>query len=244
MKKLKVTIIAPCLDEIEGIKWCLPRIKKEWYDEFIAVDGGSTDGTLEYLKENNYFVFRQSGVDLHNAYDEAYHRSTGDIIVTITPDGNSIPELIPALVEKIYEGYDMVIASRYLPPAKSDDDDILTANGNKVFTMIINTLFGGHYTDTTVGLRAYQRDAIEKMCLYDQDKQNWFRRKFLRVNSWELGASIRAAKLKLRVADIPGDEPKRIGGQRKMSIIRNGFGGVSQMIHEFIMGKKKFFKKM
>ena len=53
-------------------------------------------------------------------------------------------------------------------------------------------------------------------------------------DSWETGSSIRAAKLKLKVGEIPGDEPLRIGGRRKMSIIKNGLGIIFQMISELL----------
>ncbi len=234
----KVTVIAPTMNEIDGIKWFLPKLNKDWYDELIFADGGSKDGTVEYLKEKGYRVIIQTGVGLPNAYDEAYRLVTGDIIITITPDGNSLPELIPGMVEKIKEGYDMVIASRYLGGAKSEDDDVFTGFGNKMFTAIINFLFRASYTDTLVGLRAYSRAAIEKMRLYDQDRQGWLKARFCLMNSWETGASIRAAKLKLKVLSIPGDEPKRIGGERKMSIVRNGIGVVLQIAHEFFTGDR------
>lgn len=236
-KHMEVTVIVPTMNEIEGMKWFMPRLKKAGYDELIIVDGGSTDGTIKYCRENGYPVFIQSGKGLPNAYDEAFKRSTKDIVVTITPDGNSLPEFIPQLAEKIREGYDMAIASRYLGPAKSEDDDIFTAFGNKIFTRMINILFKAHYTDTLVGLRAYRRDVIEKMRVYDQYRQGWLKAKFCLMNSWETGSSIRAAKLKLKVYEIPADEPKRIGGERKMSIVRNGLGVFLQIFHELIIGR-------
>ena len=54
------------------------------------------------------------------------------------------------------------------------------------------------------------------------------------MNSWETGSSIRAARLRLKVTEIPGDEPAHIGGERKLSIIRNGFGTVFQILYDFI----------
>lgn len=44
----------------------------------------------------------------------------------------------------------MVIASRYLGAAKSEDDDFVTAFGNWLFTGTVNWLHGGHYTDAMV----------------------------------------------------------------------------------------------
>lgn len=44
------------------------------------------------------------------------------------------------------EDYDMVIVSRYLDGAKSEDDDVITAFGNWLFTKTVNFLRGGHYT--------------------------------------------------------------------------------------------------
>lgn len=105
----------------------------------------------------------------------------------------------------------MAIASRYISNARSYDDDIFSKFGNKIFTKMINFLFGAGHTDTLVGLRAYNRSAICRMHLYDQHRQGWLKSKFYLMNSRETGSSIRAAKLKLKICEIPGDEPKRIG---------------------------------
>ena len=59
---------------------------------------------------------------------------------TFSPDGNSIPELIPNLISKMKEDHDMVIVSRYLDDAKSDDDDIITRFGNWLFTKTIKEI--------------------------------------------------------------------------------------------------------
>lgn len=218
----KITLFIPAINEIDGMKAIMPRIKREWVDEIIVIDGGSTDGTIEYAKANGYFVFHQKSKGLVTAYKEALEVAIGDIIVTFTPDGNSIPELIPALIEKMKEGYDTVIVSRYLAGAKSYDDDVVTAFGNWMFTKMINILFGSYYTDTLVGFRAWKRDLYEPM-----------NNKYAMAAGFEPFSLIKCAKLKLKVAEIPGDEPPRIGGVRKMSPLINGSYVLLLIVREF-----------
>ena len=56
---MKVTILVWTLNEIDGMRVIMPQIKKEWYDELIIVDGGSTDGAIEYAREHGYDLFVQ-----------------------------------------------------------------------------------------------------------------------------------------------------------------------------------------
>ena len=97
----------------------MPRIRPEWCDQLLIIDGGSTDGTLEYAKENGYTVIKQTKKGMRRAYTELLPYVTGDVLITFSPDGNSIPEIIPKLVDKVREGYDMIIVSRYLDGARS-----------------------------------------------------------------------------------------------------------------------------
>lgn len=218
----KVTLLVPTMNEIEGMKAIMPRINRDWVDEILVVDGG-TDGTCEYAVEHGYRVIKQKSKGLVGAYREGVEAAIGDYILTFSPDGNSVPEVIPPLVAKVKEGgYDMVIASRYLPGATSEDDDAVTAFGNWMFTAIINVLFGAKYTDTLCMMRVWTKDLFYKSVDI----------KVLRAGL-EPSMCIRAAKHKLKVAEIPGDEPLRIGGIRKMSPILNGSGIVVNIILEF-----------
>src|SRR5256885_16152765 len=123
----KITLLIPTLNEIDGMKAVMPHVKKEWVYEILVLDGGSTDGTVEYAKSKGYRVVMQKSKGITNASREGIKAAKGDYIVAFSPDGNSLPEAIPALVKKISEGYDMVIGSRYLKGAKSEDDDPITA---------------------------------------------------------------------------------------------------------------------
>jgi len=232
---MKVTLVVPVLNEITGLKAIMPQIKPEWYDEILFIDGQSTDGTLEYLKEKGYPYIVQQKKGMRNAYMEALPHITGDVILTFSPDGNSVSELIPPCIEKMKEGYDMVIVSRYAKGAKSDDDDIITGFGNWMFRTFINICHRAHYTDPMVIYRAYKKQLIYDL---DLDKDSSYEReeKIFGTNvSWEPLLSIRAAKRKLKIGEIPGDEPARIGGERKLQIWRWGAVFLYQTIREIFV---------
>lgn len=217
------------------MKAVMPRINKEWVDQIIILDGGSTDGTIEWARKNGYFVYVQKKQGIRNAYMEVLPLVEGDVIITFSPDGNSIAELLVPLVEKMKEGYDMVIVSRYLDNAKSEDDDILTAFGNWLFTRTVNLLFRSSYTDVMVMYRAYKKQLIFDLEL-NLDKSYELPEKLFSTRiSWEPMLSARAAIRKLRITEIPGDEPPRIGGNRKLQIWRWGAAYYFQFLRDFLL---------
>ncbi|KPK42866.1 MAG: hypothetical protein AMJ78_00960 [Omnitrophica WOR_2 bacterium SM23_29] len=205
----KVTLVIPTLNEIDGVKVVMPKIKPQWYDQLIILEGGSTDGTVEYLRNRGHEIYFQREAGLRKGLIENYKNIKGDIIITFSPDGNSVPELIPALADKIKEGYDMVIVSRYLGDAKSYDDTFVTRLGNKFFTKTINLLFGFNYTDAMVIYRGYRKEIVEKLGIL-KPRSNFYEKHIGRYVSWEPQLSIRCAKNRLKIAEIPGDEPRRV----------------------------------
>ena len=219
---MKVTLLIFSLNEIDGMRAVMPQIKKEWYDELIIVDGNSTDGTIEYAKENGYFIFVQKKKGPGAAFVEAMEKVTGDIVIPFSPDGNSLSEKIPELVEKMKEGYDVVIASRYYQGAKSYDDDIVTAFGNKMFTGLVNLLYGSKITDFLVMYRAFRRELFDELNLRKSE-------------AWGSQLLLRAMKKKMKIGEISGDEPKRIGGVRKMQPLKNGLFELGTIFKEYFI---------
>jgi glycosyltransferase involved in cell wall biosynthesis len=229
---LKVTMLVLTLNEVEGMRAIMPRLRREWYDQLIVVDGGSKDGTVEWAREHGYDVHVQRRPGIRYAYFEVLDQIRGDVVVTFSPDGNSIPELLPQLVEKLREGWDLVIASRYLPPAKSQDDDLLTAFGNWLFTRTVNFIHRAHYTDAMVIYRGFSRRLIEELDLHREESYRLPEKLFRTTISWEPLMSVRAAKRKLAVTEIPGDEPPRLGGERKLRVLKWGAAYYFQFIWE------------
>ena len=229
---MKTTLLVPTLNEIQGMKAIMPQIKREWVSQILVVDGGSTDGTVDWARAQGYEVYLQKETGLRQGFAEGWPLITGDIVITFSPDGNSLPELVPALIAKMQEGYDMVIASRYLPPAHSDDDSWLTGFGNWMFTFLINTLHGGHLTDSFVMYRAYKTALPYNLDIFKEESHRTPERLFHTRIGVEPLLSIRALKRKLKVGEIPGDEPPRIGGKAKLQMWKWGAAYLFQVIRE------------
>lgn len=229
---MKFSLLVPTLNEVIGMRAIMPHIDHGLFHQILILDGGSTDGTVEWARENGYQVVEQTTRGLRQGYMEAWPHLTGDVVITFSPDGNCLIELFPKLMEQMQQGYDMVIVSRYKDEAKSADDDLVTGFGNWLFTTAVNTLHGGQYTDCMGIYRAYRVALIHELGLDQDSAFATPERLFSTRLSWEPLLSVRAARRRLRIAEIPGDEPARIGGERKLQIFRWGAGYMFQIIRE------------
>ena len=133
MKTEQVTLLIPTLNEIEGMRQIMPMIDRSWVSQILVADGGSTDGTVEYARSQGYDVFVQERKGIRHAYIEAMKHIKGDVIITFSPDGNSLPALIPSLIQKLHEGYDMVDASELVDEYK----------GSHMLGFLVGNIFGG-----------------------------------------------------------------------------------------------------
>ena len=220
-----VIVFVLTLDEIEAVNMIMPQVKKEWADKIVFVDGDSKDGTVEKAKELGFEVIHQKNKGEGNACRVGTDATDSDFVMFFSPDGNDVPGDIPQLIQKTKEGYDIVHISRFGKNSISDDANWLERFGNNMFTFLVNTFFGGNYTDALNGFR------IIKRSIWNELKTD---ARFLNI---EQQTCIRLAKLKIPIYEIDGREPKRIGGVRKMRPLTTGAQLSYQIIKEYIKWK-------
>jgi glycosyltransferase involved in cell wall biosynthesis len=228
---LKKTLVLLTLNEIEGITALFDGIPLDAADETLAVDGGSTDGTVEFLKEKGVRVVGQERKGRGEAFRIAFAESKGDVLCFFSPDGNEDPSDIPKLFAEVEAGADMAIARRFGRGARNEEDDRLLpfrAWANRSFTIASNLLFnrGTFVQDTINGFRAITRSAFGRLNVEAQG--------FL----IEYQISIRAMKLGLRISEIPTVEKERIGGQSTAKSIPTGLRFVRGLLKELLIGKR------
>ena len=220
---MTTTVIIPTKNEIDAIKQILPQVNQDWADEWIVIDGNSTDGTVEEAERLGFKSIRQKGDGLGDAYREAVRNASCENILFFSPEGNAPPEYIPKLIKKMNEGnYDIVQISRFGKNGKSEDDTAITAFGNRMFTFLVNVFFGGKLTDSLFGFKIIKKDVFINLNLDGE---------FLTL---EQQMSIKSCKYNLKIAEIDGREPKRIGGEAKMKPLETGYALSKQIIKEFV----------
>ena len=222
---MSVAIIILTLNEIDGIKVIMPRVKKVWADEIVFVDGGSTDGTVEEAKRLGFKVLYQTNKGSGNACRIGVEKINSDYVMFFHPDGNLIPEDIPKLIEKMHDGHDIVHISRFGKNSINEDASALDIFGNKMFTFLVNVFFGGHLTDALTGFLLIKKEIMLDL---KTDAQYF---------EIEEQVCIRALKKKYPIYEIESNEPKRIGGKRKMKPINVGSQLSWKIIKEFIFWK-------
>ena len=173
--RMSLSIIIPVFNEeeniphlVKGLKTAFAGIKTDY--EVIFIDDGSTDNTLEVLKDihkagNNIKIieFRRN-FGQTAAISAGFDYSKGDVIITMDGDLQNDPEDIPLLLKKIDEGYDIVSGWRI-----DRKDPFFTKKlPSKISNWLASKLTGVRLHDFGCTLKAFRREVVEQINLYGE----------------------------------------------------------------------------
>lgn len=215
---MTVDLILLVLNEIDGLRAVVPKIDRSLFGQVFAVDGGSKDGSLEFLAENGIAVVNQSRRGRGQAFTMGVEHSTADAFVFFSPDGNEDPADLARIVGELQGGADLVIASRMMKGAVNEEDAQLLRPRrwtNNAFNLALNVLFNprpvrGFITDSINGYRGLARKALPAVQPFPDDYTVEYR------------MTARALQAKLKVVEFPTHEHDRVGGETKVPSLQAG----------------------
>jgi glycosyltransferase involved in cell wall biosynthesis len=108
---LKISVITPSYNCARYIRECIESVRAQNYEhvEHIIIDGGSTDGTVDILKEYPDLIWvseRDKGEA--DALNKALKRVTGDVIYWLNADDVAIDSIFHLVLDRFYGGADVV----------------------------------------------------------------------------------------------------------------------------------------
>jgi glycosyltransferase involved in cell wall biosynthesis len=168
---IEVSIVMPCLNEAETLARCIGHaqtaVKMSGYSaEIIIADNGSTDGSQRIARELGATVVEVPRRGYGSALIGGIDAAAGRFVVMGDADDSYDFEAIAPLIDKLREGYDLVVGNRFLggiePGAMPWSHRWV---GNPALTFISRIFFNAPVGDTHCGLRALTKDAYERMRL-------------------------------------------------------------------------------
>jgi glycosyltransferase involved in cell wall biosynthesis len=210
---MKISLCLIVWNELEGCKIDVPLLPRGEFDEIYAIDGGSTDGTVDYLESQGVSVYRQPKPGLNAAYVHAVERSTCDAIVVFFPKATIHPKCVLDIAHKLQSSYELVIASRNIKGGRNEEDQKLF-KPRKWGVMILAWLAAliwrreGHWVcDILHGVKGFTIEAFNRMNISDSG---------LTV---DLEMTVRSYRHQISRIEIPVQETHRMTGKTHFKII-------------------------
>ena len=132
--------------------------------EVVMVNDGSTDGSLDVLRDLHASDRRVRVVSLVRNFGQTpalyagFAHVRGKIVASLDADLQNPPEELVKLIEKLEEGYDVVQGWR-----EERQDSILRKVPSKAFNAVVSLLMGARVRDLGCGLKVFRREVIDRM---------------------------------------------------------------------------------
>lgn len=168
---LELSILMPCLNEAETLEICIHKARRFLQEhgingEVIVADNGSMDGSQEIAQKLGARVVPVAMRGYGNALTAGIQAACGDYVVMGDADDSYDFSNLLAFIEKLRQGYDLVMGNRFLGGIKPGAMPPLHRYlGNPMLTAIGRLFFGRSAGDFHCGLRGFKREAILRLDL-------------------------------------------------------------------------------
>jgi SAM-dependent methyltransferase len=224
-EELSVSIVVPARDEagmIDRIVSETPEIGSQC--ELIFVEGHSTDGTREEIErqiaahpEREIVYYRQTGKGKGDAVRLAFERAKYDVLMILDADLTVRPQELPRFLEAVATGRaEFANGSRLVYGLEPGAMRFLNMLGNKAFSLVFSALLGQPVKDTLCGTKVLKRTRYEEIAAgraYFGD--------FDPFGDFDL--LLGAARLQMKIVDLPVRYQPRTYGDTKISRFRHGW---------------------
>lgn len=166
-KNPKTLVIIPAYNESESIEKVVNSVFKQEIEncDVIVINDGSTDNTYEEAKKTEAIVIdAPNNLGIGGAVQTGYlyaKKNNYDIAIQLDGDGQHDPKYIKDLIQEIKNGNDLVIGSRFIKNTNYGQTAFRMLGINMI-SFIIKEMSNVKIYDTTSGLRAANRNAIEE----------------------------------------------------------------------------------
>ena len=164
---MKCLVIIPAYNEEENIVRVVENLKNNYpmYD-YVVINDGSADSTAKICRKYGYeLVDLPVNLGLAGAFQTGLkyaYRKGYDYAIQFDADGQHRPEFIAPMLDKIQEGYDIVIASRFVAEKKPHSLRML---GSNLISAAMKLTTGHRVKDPTSGMRLFNKKMIAEFAL-------------------------------------------------------------------------------
>jgi glycosyltransferase involved in cell wall biosynthesis len=168
---LELSIVMPCLNEAETLERCIAKARKFLTvegvrGEIVVADNGSTDGSPEIATRLGAFVVNVREKGYGNALRAGISAARAPYIVMGDADDSYDFSALAPFLEKLRQGFDLVMGNRFRGGIEPGAMPWLHRRiGNPILTGIGRVFFRSTPGDFHCGLRAFRKDAFERMNL-------------------------------------------------------------------------------